>query len=107
MITASNDAVRGQWRVVYLSVLAAGFAALSSGLDVYRRPASWVVGLGGIIVGTAGLQIRIALRQDPAASARSSAALWRALAVLLFAIAVGFVTLGALAVWRRVALASS
>lgn len=103
MTTTSSDVARGQWRVVYLSVLAAGFAGLSAGLDVYRRPGSWVVGLGGIIVGTAAVQIRIALRQDPLASARSSAAMWRALAALLFAIAVGFITLGALAVWRRMA----
>lgn len=103
MTTASSDVARAQWRVVYLSLLAAGFAALSAGLDVERRPGSWGIALGGIIVGTAALQIRIALRQDQIAAARPSATIWRALAVLLFALAIGLITLGGLAVWHRAA----
>jgi len=101
MIDATTNAARAQWRVVYLSVLAAGFAALSAGQDAVRESASWGVALSGIVIGCAALQIRIALRQDRIANARPSAAIWRTLAVTLLAIAVGFVTLGVLAVWHR------
>lgn len=47
---------------------------------------------------SAALQIRIALRRDAMAGARPSTAIWRAVAVLLSAIAVGFITLGVLAI---------
>ena len=99
MSTELGNPVQAQWRVVRLSLAVAILSTLSLFASAMAGRLSWSVAPIGLIIGSAGLQIVYALRQEHIAGIQRNRSAWRAAAVALVAIGVGMIAFGC---WRLV-----
>jgi hypothetical protein len=96
MQVAHNRAAHLQWRVVWLSLLAAALLGVLLIAFPRRHPLALDAALAGLMIGCAGVQLLYALRYERIAGIQRHHAVWRALAAGLFLLSAGLVTLGCL-----------
>lgn len=96
MHVAHNRAAQLQWRVVWLTLLAAALVGAPLVLFPLHHPLSCDAAVVGLMIGCAGVQLCYALRYERVAGLRRRNPAWRTLAAGLLLLGAGLVTLGVL-----------